>query len=38
MHTQKIIIGIGGNIKSEDGDHPIKVAINAIKLFKRLFN
>ena len=34
MHTQKIIIGIGGNIKSEDGDHPIKVAIKAISYLK----
>ena len=31
MHNQKIIIGIGGNIKSEDGDHPIKVAMKAIR-------
>ena len=34
MYTQKIIIGIGGNIKSEDGDHPIKVAIKAISYLK----
>ena len=34
MHNQKIIIGIGGNIKSEDGDHPIKVAIKAISYLK----
>ena len=34
MRTQKIIIGIGGNIKSEDGDHPIKVAIKAISYLK----
>ena len=30
MYLQKIIIGIGGNIKSEDGSHPIHVAIKAI--------
>ena len=30
MHNQKIIIGIGGNLKSDDGDHPIKVAMKAI--------
>ena len=34
MHNQKIIIGIGGNIKSEDGDHPIKVGMKAIKYLK----
>ena len=34
MHNQKIIIGIGGNIKSEVGDHPIKVAIKAISYLK----
>ena len=34
MHNQKIIIGIGGNIKSEDGDHPIKVAMKAISYLK----
>ena len=34
MHSQKIIIGIGGNIKSEDGDHPIKVATKAISYLK----
>ena len=34
MHNQKIIIGIGGNIKSEDGDHPIKVAMKAIRYLK----
>ena len=34
MHNQKIIIGIGGNIKSEDGDHPIKVAMKAIRFLK----
>ena len=27
MQNQKIIIGIGGNIKSEDGSHPITVAM-----------
>ena len=30
MDLQKIIIGIGGNIKSDDGSHPIHVAMNAI--------
>ena len=34
MHNQNIIIGIGGNIKSEDGDHPIKVAMKAIRYLK----
>ena len=34
MHNQKIIIGIGGNIKSEDGDHPIKIAMKAIRYLK----
>ena len=34
MQSQKIIIGIGGNIKSEDGTHPIKVAKKAIAYFK----
>ena len=34
MQKQKIIISIGGNIKSEDGTHPIKVAIQAIDYFK----
>ena len=34
MQKQKIIISIGGNIKSEDGTHPIKVAIKAIDYFK----
>ena len=34
MQKQKIIIGIGGNIKSDDGTHPIKVAIKAIDYFK----
>ena len=34
MRTQKIIISIGGNIKSDDGTHPIKVAQNAIRYFK----
>ena len=31
MKNQKIIIGIGGNIRSYDGLHPIEVGINAIK-------
>ena len=30
MNFQKIIIGIGGNIKSNDGSHPVHVAMNAI--------
>ena len=30
MYNQKIIIGIGGNINSEDGDHPVMVAMKAI--------
>ena len=30
MSFQKIIIGIGGNIKSNDGSHPVQVAMNAI--------
>tara|TARA_B100000282_G_C31504060_1_gene386292 strand:+ start:85 stop:597 length:513 start_codon:yes stop_codon:yes gene_type:complete len=34
MKNQKIIIGVGGNIKSEDGTHPIKVATEAISYFK----
>ena len=34
MQNKKIIIGIGGNIKSGDGDHPIKVAMRAIKYLK----
>ena len=34
MQNKKIIIGIGGNINSEDGSHPIKVAIKAIRYFK----
>ena len=34
MQNQKIIIGIGGNIRSEDGDHPIKVAMKAIRFLK----
>ena len=34
MHNQKIIIGIGGNIKSKNGEHPIKVALKAIRDFK----
>ncbi len=34
MQNQKIIIGVGGNIKSEDGSHPIKVGIKAISYFK----
>ena len=34
MQKQKIIISIGGNIKSEDGTHPIKVAVKAIDYFR----
>ena len=34
MHNQKIIIGIGGNLKSDNGDHPIKVAMKAITLLE----
>ena len=30
MQNKKIIIGIGGNLKSYDGTHPIKVAMKAI--------
>ena len=31
MENHKIIIGIGGNLKSNDGTHPIKVAMKAIR-------
>ena len=34
MQNQKIIIGIGGNIKSEDGTHSINIASKAISYFK----
>ena len=34
MKNQKVIIGIGGNIKTEDGNHPIEVAIKAISFLK----
>ena len=34
MQNKKIIIGIGGNLKSEEGTHPIKVAMKAISYFK----
>ena len=34
MQNQKIIIGIGGNIKSEDGTHSINIANKAISYFK----
>ena len=34
MQNQKIIIGIGGNLKSDNGDHPIKVAMKAITLLE----
>ena len=33
MQDHKIIIGIGGNLKSNDGTHPIKVAMKAIRYF-----
>ena len=33
MQNHKIIIGIGGNLKSNDGTHPIKVAVKAIRYF-----
>ena len=28
--NKKIIIGVGGNIRSEDGSHPNDIAIKAI--------
>ena len=34
MQNQNVIISIGGNIKSEDGSHPIQVAEKAINCFK----
>ena len=34
MENQKVIIGIGGNLKTEDGTHPIKVAMRAIRFLK----
>ena len=34
MQNQKVIIGIGGNIQTEDGTHPIKVGMKAISLLK----
>ena len=34
MQNKKIIIGIGGNIKSVEGAHPIQVAMKAISYFK----
>ena len=34
MENKKIIISIGGNIKSEEGTHPVKVAMKAISYFK----
>ena len=33
MQNHKIIIGIGGNLKSSNGNHPIKVAMKAIRYF-----
>ena len=34
MVSNKIIIGIGGNINSKDGSHPVEVCDNAIKSLK----
>ena len=34
MIFNKIIIGIGGNINSKDGSHPVEVCNNAIKSLK----
>ena len=34
MISNKIIIGIGGNINSKDGSHPVEVCDNAIKSLK----
>ena len=34
MISNKIIIGIGGNINSKDGSHPVEVCNNAIKSLK----
>ncbi len=34
MKTENLIIGIGGNISSDDGSHPIEVAIKAINSLK----
>ena len=34
MNLQKIIIGVGGNIKSDEGSHPINVAMKAINSFE----
>ena len=34
MKNEKIIIGIGGNINSNDGSHPVLVANKAINLLK----
>ena len=34
MQNRKIIISIGGNIKADDGTHPIKVGMRAISYFK----
>ncbi len=34
MENQKLIIGIGGNLKSDDGTHPIKIAMKAIAYLK----
>ena len=34
MQNHRIIISVGGNIKSKDGNHPIKVAMMAISYLK----
>ena len=34
MENQNVIIGIGGNLKTQDGTHPIKVAMKAIRFLK----
>ena len=34
MVSNKIIIGIGGNINSKDGSHPVEVCNSAIKSLK----
>ncbi len=35
MMSNQIIIGIGGNINSEDGTHPIKICNKAIRLLQK---
>ena len=32
--NKNIIIGVGGNIRSKDGSHPIDIAIKAIDYLK----